>query len=286
MGQLPKVTWFRLDLYNWEGFWYVGDHLPGAMDAKSNFQAKDDDVLLTSSVKTGTTWLKAIIPTIMNPKGRKDDGSDDPSLKHHPNELTPSLELGFYKVNLNPVGTHTQHPDLSHMPSPRLFRTHIPYTSLSESVKTSACKIVYITRESRDPKDTFVSSWHFVNAFIGDQGIDPWPFKNAYGSFCNGVHAAGPFHDHVLGSWRESIKRPEMIYFMRNEDMKKDPKGEVKKLACFLGRPFEKEEEVEKVLWRRGIVGDWKNHFTDEMKGKLDQLTAMKFEGSGLDFGY
>ncbi|KAK8267599.1 hypothetical protein V6Z11_D11G009200 [Gossypium hirsutum] len=136
------------------------------------------------------------------------------------------------------------------MPSPRLFRTHIPYTSLSESVKTSACKIVYITRESRDPKDTFVSSWHFVNAFIGDQGIDPWPFKNAYGSFCNGVHAAGPFHDHVLGSWRESIKRPEMIYFMRNEDMKKDPKGEVKKLACFLGRPFEKEEEVEKVLWR------------------------------------
>ncbi|MBA0588903.1 hypothetical protein Gorai_017681 [Gossypium raimondii] len=109
MGQLPKVTWFRLDLYNWEGFWYVGDHLPGAMDAKSNFQAKDDDVLLTSSVKTGTTWLKAIIPfpTIMNPKGRKDDGSDDPSLKHHPNELTPSLELGFYKVNPN--------PDLSHM---------------------------------------------------------------------------------------------------------------------------------------------------------------------------
>ncbi|MBA0685272.1 hypothetical protein Goari_012943 [Gossypium aridum] len=102
---------------------------------------------------------------------------------------------------------------------------------------------------------------------------------------------------------------------MRYEDIKKDPKGEVKKLACFLGRPFEKEEEVEKVLWRcsldrlknlevnqhgidpwlgiankyyfrRGIVGDWKNHFTDEMKGKLGQLTAMKFEGSGLDFGY
>ncbi|MBA0768697.1 hypothetical protein Gotri_017480, partial [Gossypium trilobum] len=192
----------------------------------------------------------AIIPTIMNPKGRKDDGSDDPSLKHHPNELTPSLELGFYKVNPN--------PDLSHMPSPRLFRTHIPYTSLPESVKTSACKIVYITRESRDPKDTFVSSWHFVNAF-----------KNAYGSFCNGVHAAGPFHDHVLGSWRESIKRPEMIYFMRNEDMKKDPKGEVNKLACCGGAAW-----IGLTTWRRGIIGDW----NDEMKGKLDQLTAMKFE--------
>ncbi|MFQ6632749.1 hypothetical protein Gotur_010757 [Gossypium turneri] len=303
MGQLPKVTWFRSDLYNWEEFWYLAGHLPGAMAAKSNFQAKDDDVFLTSSIKTGTTWLKAIIPTIMNPDGRKDDDSDDPLLKHHPNELMPSLDLGFYKVNPN--------PDLSHMPSPRLFRTHIPYTSLPESVKTSACKIVYITR---DPKDTLVSTWHFHNALIGDRGIDPWPFKDAYESFCNGVHAAGPFYDHVLGYWRESIKRPEKIYFMRYEDMKKDPKGEVKKLACFLGKPFEKEQEVEKVLWRcsldrlknlevnqhgidpwlgianehyfrRGIVGDWKNHFTDEMKEKLDQLTAMKFEGSGLDFG-
>ncbi|TYG92171.1 hypothetical protein ES288_A11G009300v1 [Gossypium darwinii] len=283
MGQLPKVTWFRSDLYNWEGFWYSSDHLP---TAKSNFQAKDDDVFLTSSIKTGTTWLKAIIPTIMNPKGRKDDDSDDPLLKHHPNELMPSLELGFYKVKPN--------PDLSHMPSPRLFRTHIPHTSLPESVKTSACKIVYVTR---DPKDTLVSSWHFLNALIGDQGIDPWPFKDAYESFCNGVHAAGPFHDHVLGYWRESIKRPEKIYFMRYEDMKKDPKGEVKKLACVVEDRLKNLEVNQhgidpwlgienKHYFRRGIVGDWKNHFTDEMKEKLNQITAMKFEGSGLDFGY
>ncbi|KAA3475997.1 cytosolic sulfotransferase 10-like [Gossypium australe] len=89
--------------------------------------------------------------------------------------------------------------------------------------------------------------------------------------------------------------------------MKKDPKGEVKKLACFLGRLFEKEEEVEKVLWRcsldrlknlevnqhgidpllgienkhyfsRGIVGDWKNHFTDEMKEKVGCVVVFLYE--------
>ncbi|MBA0705374.1 hypothetical protein Golax_017574 [Gossypium laxum] len=96
--------------------------------------------------------------------------------------------------------------------------------------------------------------------------------------------------------------------------MKKDPKAELRRLACFLGRPFEKEEEVDKVLWRcslerlknlevnkhgadpwlgfeykfyfrRGSVGDWKNNMSNEMKEKLDHITAMKFEGPGLGFG-
>ncbi|KAG4172637.1 hypothetical protein ERO13_A11G008800v2 [Gossypium hirsutum] len=304
INELPKQPWYGADLYNWKGFWYRPHHLSSTMAASSNFQAKDDDVILTSSMKTGTTWMKAIIPTIMNPVGRTDDDSVDPLLKHHPNELIPSLEIQVYSVN--------PHPDLSNMVSPRLFRTHMAYPLLPESIKTSGCKIVYITR---DPKDTFVSTCHFMNSVIAARGVEPWPMSEAFESFCKGVHTFGPFHDHVLGYWKESLKRPEKICFMRYEDMKKDPKGEVKKLACFLGRPFEKDQEVEKVVWRcslerlknlemnqhgvdpwlgidykhyfrRGIVGDWKNHFTDEMKEKLNQITAMKFEGSGLDFGY
>ncbi|KAA3467769.1 cytosolic sulfotransferase 5-like [Gossypium australe] len=206
-GELPKETWCRSDLYNWEGFWYTSSHLPAAMAARLNFQANDSDVFLTSSMKTGTTWLKAIIPTIMNPIGRMDDDNNDPLLKRHPNELMPSLEVQLFKENPN--------PDLSYMSSPRLFRTHVPYPMLPESVKNSACKI----------------------------GKDPWPMNEAFESFCRGVHAFGPFHDHVLSYWKESIKRPEKIFFLRYEDMKKDPKAQLRRLACFLGRPFEKEEE-------------------------------------------
>ncbi|KAG4213372.1 hypothetical protein ERO13_A01G052700v2 [Gossypium hirsutum] len=243
---------------------------------------------------TGTTWLKAIIPTIMNPMGRMNDDNNDPLLKRHPNELMPSLEVQLFKENPN--------PDLSYMPSPRIFRTHVPYPMLPESVKNSACKIVYITR---DPKDMFVSLWHCLNSLVTTQGNDPWPMDEAFDSFCRGVHVFGPFHDH----------RPEKILFLRYEDMKKDPKGQLRRLACFLGRPFEKEEEVDKVLWRcslerlknlevnqhgadpwlgfeykfyfrRGSVGDWKNNMSNEMKEKLDHITAMEFEGSGLGFGH
>ncbi|KAK8706290.1 hypothetical protein V6N13_049861 [Hibiscus sabdariffa] len=304
LGELPKETWCGSDLYNLEGFWYASSLLPAIMAARSNFRANDCDVFLTSSMKTGTTWLKAIIPTIMNPVGRTNDDGHDPLLKHHPNELMPSLEAQLFKENPN--------PDLSDMSCPRLFRTHVPYHMLPETVKNSACKIVYITR---DPKDTFVSLWHFFNSLITAEGNDPWPMNEAFESFCRGVHVFGPFHDHVLGYWKESIKRPEKILFLRYEDMKKDPKEQLRKLACFLGKPLEKEEEVDRVLWRcslerlkhlevnqrgvdpwlgfdykfyfrRGSVGDWKNNITDEMKEKLNRVTATKFEASGLGFGH
>ena len=184
LSEVPNETWWGSnDLYNWEGFWYRDSHLSAAISASKNFQASDDDVFLTSSMKTGTTWLKAIIPTIMNPKGRTNDDTDDPLLKHHPNELIPSLELRLFKENPN--------PDHSGMPSPRLYRTHVPYSMLPESVKNSACKIVYITR---DPKDTFVSLWHFINSWITNMGKGPWSMNEAFESFCRGVHAFGPFH--------------------------------------------------------------------------------------------
>ncbi|KAK5844389.1 hypothetical protein PVK06_000526 [Gossypium arboreum] len=155
-GELLKETWCCSDLYNWE------------------------------RLLTGTTWLKAIIPTIMNPMGRMNDDNNDPLLKRHPNELMPSLEVQLFKENPN--------PDLSYMPSPRIFRTHVPYPMLPESVKNSACKIVYITR---DPKDMFVSLWDCLNSLVTTQGNDPWPMDEAFDSFCRGVHVFGPFHDHV-----------------------------------------------------------------------------------------
>ncbi|KAK8368591.1 hypothetical protein V6Z11_A01G052400 [Gossypium hirsutum] len=230
LNKLPKEKWCRTDLSNWESFWYTND----------------SDVILTSSMKSCTTWLKAIILTIMNPISRTNDDSDDPLLKHSPNKLKLSLEVQIFKENPN--------PDLSYMPSPRLFQTHVPYPMLPQS-------------------DTFVSLWHFLNSLIAAKGKDPWSMNESFESFYKG------------------IKRPEKILFLRYEDMMEDPKTQLRRLACFLGRPFEKEEEVDKVLWRcslerlkkmevnqhgvdprRGIVGDWKNNMTDKIKEKLDHM--------------
>ncbi|KAF8399659.1 hypothetical protein HHK36_015529 [Tetracentron sinense] len=81
-------------------------------------------------------------------------------------------------------------------------------------------------------------------------GQGPFPIKEAFESFSNGVHAFGPFHGHVLEYWKERLKRPHKILFLKYEEMKRDPRGQLKRLASFLGRPFIEEKMINKVLWR------------------------------------
>ncbi|CAI9091412.1 OLC1v1026443C1 [Oldenlandia corymbosa var. corymbosa] len=294
IDQLPKVQYGdNFTLYNWEGFWYAPRHLEAAKSVQSHFKARDDDVILASSLKTGTIWLKALTFCIMGPK--ISDINEDPLHKNHPAVYVQTLETQTYITDSN--------PDLSNLPSPRLFHTHLPYSVLPDSVKDSKCRIVYIVR---NPKDTAVSMWHFFNT------VKPAPFEFLFEGFCHGVHPFGPFFDHALQYWNESLKMPEKVLFLKYEELKKDPKGQVKKLAEFLGRPFEDEGEIDQVLWRsslerlknlevnkngvdpwsqmpnssffrRGVVGDWKNNFTPQMEERLDQITRTKLEGSGLD---
>lgn len=196
----------------------------------------------------------------------------------------------------------------------RLFHTHMPYSVLPESIKKSNCKIVYITR---NPKDTLVSMQHLFNKLrTPERG--PYPLQNVFESFCNGVFHFGPFFDHVLQDWNESLKLPHKILFLKYEELKRNPKAQVKRLASFLGKPFAEEEEVEEVIhgpaqlgeaiklgskqeWRGFLgwdaeqlahfsghvlelyVGDWQNILTKEMSELLDQIASMKLKGSGLD---
>ncbi|KAF6141623.1 hypothetical protein GIB67_001175 [Kingdonia uniflora] len=103
-------------------------------------------------------------------------------------------------------------PDLSGIPSPRVFHTHLFYNVLPESIKNSKSKIVYVVR---NPKDTFISLWHFMNE-IRTNEPGPFPIEKAFESFYNGVHSHGPFFDHVLQYWTESLNSPNKIVFLKS----------------------------------------------------------------------
>ncbi|XP_007010477.2 PREDICTED: cytosolic sulfotransferase 5 [Theobroma cacao] len=312
LDQLPKESFWDNPLYQWDGFWYRASHLDAAMALRSQYTARHDDVILASPMKTGTTWLKALCFCIMRTQPQeedaqkidegtlvKSDDGEDPLAKNHPAVYVQTLEVQVF--------TAKQPLDISGMKSPRLFHTHLPYSALPDSIKNSKCKIVYI---ARNPKDTLVSMWHFFNKLrTPEQG--PYPFDKAFECFCKGFSHFGPFLDHVLQYWNESLKAPDKVLFLKYEDLKRDPKGHVKKLALFLGRPFTHEKKVEEVIWRcslerlknlevnkngvdpwvgmpnsaffrTGKVGDWKNMFTTEMSERLDHITLQKLEGSGL----
>ncbi|KAK6157770.1 hypothetical protein DH2020_012018 [Rehmannia glutinosa] len=284
------------------GFWYPVRHLQGVISCQNHFQLQQSDIFLVTTPKSGTTWLKAIIFALTN-RNRHPIAKNHPLLTNNPHDLVPFLEIKLYVDN--------QIPDFSSFSTPRLFSTHLPHTSLPEPVQeSSACKIVYLCR---NPKDIFVSLWHFTNR-LKPQETKTNSIAEVFDMFCRGVTLFGPVWEHALAYWNKSRENPDRVLFLKFEDMKENPGIQLRRLAGFLGCPFTTGEEesglVEeilkmcsfdnlralevnrngklssgeenKVFFRRGVVGDWKNYLGAEMVDKIDRITEEKFGGSGL----
>ncbi|TXG49178.1 hypothetical protein EZV62_025053 [Acer yangbiense] len=311
---LPKEKGWRTPfLYQFEGFWCQPKQIQSIISFQKHFKSKESDVILATIPKSGSTWLKALVFAIINRK-RYSNTQNHPLLTSNPHDLVPFLEYKLYANN--------QVPDLSNVfpddhDQPRTFATHVPYPSLEESIKNSeTVKIVYLCR---NPFDTFISSWEFINKLRPESLPDKFSLEDAFRMYCNGVVGFGPFWEHMLWYWNESLKKPEKVLFLKYEDMKEDIVSNLRELASFLGFPFSVEEERENVieeianlcsfeklkelevnksgkamtfskqfenkhLFRKGIVGDWVNYLNPSMVNQLSQLMEEKFEGSGLSF--
>ncbi|KAA8539085.1 hypothetical protein F0562_025777 [Nyssa sinensis] len=69
LDQLPKESfWDDFDLYQLEGFSYDPRQVEAVIGSQAHFEARDDDIMLASPMKTGTTWLKALCLSIMRPE--------------------------------------------------------------------------------------------------------------------------------------------------------------------------------------------------------------------------
>lgn len=299
---LPKEKWCGDDLvYQFDGFWFTLPCLKGALQILNNFKPLPTDVILASFPKTGTTWLKSLLFAITNRT------SKDSLISTHPHDLIPTLELQVYSPNPTAAGVLT-----SCNGNARIFGTHVPYQLLSKcAIDSSECRIVYVTR---NPKDTLISLWHYMAKSKMSQ-MKPWTIEEAVDKFCDGTVAYGPYYDHVLQFQNESLERPHKFFFVTYEELKVDTKNQVKKLAEFLGCPFDNEEEADEIVkicdiqtlkqhevnkssdlpkwlglpynsyFRQGEVGDHKNYFNSQIIQRIDDMTKNKFHGAGFMFG-
>ncbi|KAL2898232.1 Cytosolic sulfotransferase 14 [Bienertia sinuspersici] len=187
------------------------------------------------------TWLKSLVFTIVNRDKSSYDFSQHPLHTVTPHELVPNLEVGVYKKI---VGNQ---PDLATLTLPRLFSTHLPYLSLPDSIKSSKCRVVYICR---NPLDNLISFLHFSLQFDINKGnkLDMGILEEYVDKYCKGVSPLGPYENHLLGFWKESIENPQKVLFLEYEGLKKEPRNQLKKLAEFVGLPFSEEEEKENVV--------------------------------------
>ncbi|XP_055961055.1 flavonol 3-sulfotransferase-like [Mercurialis annua] len=292
---------FTLPLYKYQGFWNCPNYIQGLLLAQENFKPQSTDVIISTHPKAGTTWLKALAFAIVERNRHKDSSSLLLT------ELSHDV-LSFFEIDAA-QNINRRNPEIP------LLATHFPYSSLPSSVIKSGCKIVYMCR---DPKDVFVSLYYFQKK--KHSGVEFISIENAFELFCRGVSTFGPYLDHVLEYWKASLEWPERVLFLKYEDMKSKPLCYLKKLAEFIGYPFTPEEERSNVVqeiitmcsfekmkdlatlkngefysntpfsvrntvfFRKGQIGDWKNHLTKEMGDQLDKITEEKLNGSGLSF--
>ncbi|KAL0984980.1 hypothetical protein UPYG_G00151380 [Umbra pygmaea] len=196
---------------------------------------------------------------------------------------------------------------LKGQPSPRAMVSHLPYHLMPPSFFTSKAKVIYVTR---NPKDVMVSSFYFhkMASFLDDPGT----FDEFLDKFLSGQVLFGKWTDHVK-SWYSSDLGDRILY-ITYEEMVKDLCGVVERFSRFLGRELSKEalDRVAKHCYfsnmktnpmsnyslvpqdimdsskspflRKGIVGDWKNHFNPEQDAKF--TAVLKEETKELDIKF
>ncbi|KAL0362663.1 UNVERIFIED_CONTAM: Cytosolic sulfotransferase 15 [Sesamum calycinum] len=303
---LPQQkNWDGRMLCQYQGSWFPVRDFSGVFSTQNNFNAHETDIILATMPKAGTTWLKALTFSIVNRHLYNYSLNDSPLLSSSSHDLVPFLELDIYR--------NQENPDLKSIPSPRILATHVPYHVLPDSIKESGSKIIYICR---NPLDQFISHRHFFLKNRLQPEEEPLPLDEAFDMYCNGVHPFGPFWDHMLGFWNASLEKPDTVLFLKYEELKEDIVSSLKKMAEFIGVPFSTEEEkrggVEEIaelcsmknlkrlkvnkkgnwngiienssFYRKGEVGDWKNHLSPSMADRVDKLLEEKLSGSGLTF--
>jgi hypothetical protein len=114
-------------------------------------------------------------------------------------ELNVYVDTFFQFTKFNPLK----------MFEPRIFGTHIPFPSLAKSIKESNCRIIYICR---NPFDTYVSYWNYMSKILSSPSFTPLTIEDEFERYCKGICHVGPFWDHILSYWKESIARPKKFY--------------------------------------------------------------------------
>ncbi|XP_071741142.1 cytosolic sulfotransferase 16-like [Rutidosis leptorrhynchoides] len=257
--ELPKtIGWSTEELFLYQGYWLPEDALLGVMFLQHHFKPRSTDFILSSFMKSGTTWLRSLMFSIQNRSTF--DFNDHPLLQKGPHEIFPSLDF--------PTTTN----------------------------KVQDCS----NNSPRDPKDVMVSLFHFLKK-LRPKEAPPLSFDQSFEMFCEGVLTYGPYWDHVLGFWKASLDSPNNILFLKYEGIKREPEVIVKRLGEFMGVPFSHLKNLEvnkngsylaglgyemwnKSYFRRGEIGDWKNHLTPEMQQRIDGIIKEKFKGSGFTF--
>ncbi|XP_037669816.1 sulfotransferase 1A1-like [Choloepus didactylus] len=284
---------FRLPLEYVKGVPLI-KHFADALGPLQSFQARPDDLLISTYPKSGTTWVCEILDMIYH------DGDMEKCQRAPIFIRVPFLE---FSVPGLPSGLES----LKDTPAPRLLKTHLPLALLPQTLLDQKVKVIYVARNA---KDVAVSYYHFYH--MARVHPDPGTWDSFLEKFMAGEVSYGPWYQHVQEWWE--LRNTHPILYLFYEDMKENPKREIWKILKFVGRSLP-EETIDRIIqytsfkemkenpmanystlsrdfmdhevsafMRKGITGDWKSTFTVAQNERFDAYYAEKMARSSLKF--
>jgi len=249
------------------------------------------DIFIVTYPKSGTTWTQKIVRELLF----KDETKEYSDMLL--SDRIPWVDSPF-EMKLDIVEA---------MPSPRAFKCHnLTLKELDDLLlkgdRTS--KFIYVLR---DPRDVSVSYWSHMRTTGMSDFMSNCSFQDFHEQFFrNGDKVFYGLWETHVENWLSKRKELNMLV-LRYENMKANPRKNIEQIAKFLGlTPTETQiEDVAKKttieymmkeanviadssgktssVLRKGVVGDWKNHFVDKQEAeKLATLAEKLYVKLGL----
>ncbi|XP_076816857.1 amine sulfotransferase-like [Clavelina lepadiformis] len=270
-----------------------------AQFAYNQWEPRDNDVIVATFPKAGTTWTRELLRQIIYL-------NDEENLKK-----SKAMNYFFSYLEFGPV---SKYQVMDNIPLPRrVLGTHLPSQLINfEKLKLKGTKIIYVTR---NPKSQAVSWYPFARAdyFMHKEFFQkryPEDEKAFLDMYINGQQSMcakeGEGYLEHIRSWYQH-KDDENVLFLCFEEMKKDVTKQVRRLADFIDVSLS-DDDVKKVcqnsslgkmkkswdtpdmpptfFFRKGQVGDWKNHLTVAQSEKIDANVERVLGDTDIKFIY
>ncbi|XP_061718255.1 sulfotransferase 1A1-like [Cydia pomonella] len=274
------------------------------IDDFKNVKVRPDDVWVATFPRSGTTLMQELVWLINNnfdyETAMKIELTERYYFLEHPRNHNSTVEKNQEYARHMPTFDM-----MVNSPSRRFIKTHLPFSLLPGNLLDTA-KLVYV---ARDPRDVAVSYYHYKKIVKREYSGD---FKTFWNMFTRDLVVHCPFLPHIKEAWAQR-HNPNML-FMFYEELIKDLPAAVDRVAKFFDKDITNEqnkilcehlniknfrkntsvnpdwlnkgvEDLEKQGFvRKGVAGDWHEHFDDEMIVQAQLWLCDGLNGTDLFF--
>ncbi|XP_069107885.1 amine sulfotransferase-like [Argopecten irradians] len=286
-------SFMKMFIYN--GKYYVAHFVGNVKDhlaAIETMEVREDDTFVLSYPKSGTHWAYT---------------------------LTSMLRSGETTYPGSPTFLdYTDMETINNLPSPRVLASHLTFDFMPEQLKAGKGKVIAIFR---NPKDA-ITSLHVFGQKL-DHGKIREAYNVSWEGLLEFHYDSKIFYGswfEYIQNW-DTVRRDHKgnnILYLTYEDMIQDLSSHVKKMASFLGvscgqdmqdkvtekgtfknmateagKAFNESDQWKEVsndktlpIYRKGMIGDWKNYFTVAQNEYFDKVYNEAMKNSSFRFRF